>query len=110
MPLLDGDLMRSLPGFNQSNKSDPIVHARFFLPNGGLTWWVIEGQIEGTNYSFYGVVDAAEIKLDYFTLDDLEKLRGPSRSEVTRDNDFKPTLISQIDELKVFWEEWNESE
>jgi hypothetical protein len=109
MELLDGDLFRLLPGFIKSDHKDPVVHARFFIPNGGLSWYVIEGQVEKNEYTFYGILDTVETKFCYFSLREIEFIRGPGGTTVQRDPEFQAKPISQIEDLAQFWKEWNES-
>ncbi len=46
--------------------------------------------------TFFGAVSGAEFELGYFSLSELQDLRGPFGLAVERDLYFKPTLLSQI--------------
>ncbi|MCL4488384.1 MAG: DUF2958 domain-containing protein [Chloroflexi bacterium] len=45
---------------------------------------------------FFGAVSGAEFEIGYFSLSELESLRGPLGLSVERDLYFKPTPLSQI--------------
>lgn len=110
MFLLDSDLMNALPGFNQSDKKDPVVHAKFYIEDGGIIWYAVEGQVERNDYCFFGIVDSVETTFRYFRLSYLETLRGPASRLVERDENFKPSPLSQIPDLEGFWKDWRKDE
>ncbi len=94
MQLLTQELRDKLPALGATEKvDDPIAVVKFFTPDSGWTWFVTEFDGEDT---FFGAVSGAEFELGYFSLSELQELRGPFGLAVERDLYFKPTPLSQI--------------
>ena len=92
--LISDELKASMPGlYSQENEPDPIVRVKFFTPWTDWTWYGIE--FDGTD-SFFGLVDGYERELGYFSLSELENLKGPGGLRVERDLYFEPTALSNI--------------
>lgn len=95
MKLLTGSIRASLPPlYSQENVKDPIVHAKFFTPWSNLTWFAME--YEPADGTFFGWVVGHEEELGYFSLDELESLRGPGGIGVERDIHFTPKPLSRV--------------
>ena len=83
------------PIYSQESKgNDAIVVFKFFLQ--GYTWYVLEAQKNGNDYEFFGIVDGLEKKYGYFTLSQLQSIRGRWGLTVERDMYFKPTQVKDI--------------
>lgn len=83
------------PLYSQDNKGEnAIVVCKFFLQ--GYTWYVLEAQKNGTDYVFFGIVDGLEKEYGYFTLSQLQSLRGRWGLTVERDMYFKPTTVKDL--------------
>ena len=94
MKLLTQELRRKLPPLYSAEKcADPIVHAKFFTPDSSWTWFVLEFDGEDT---FFGYVVGLDCELGYFSLEELESVRGPLGLAVERDIYFKPRLLSEV--------------
>jgi len=90
------DLKNSLPGFRmQEFAEDPLVHAVFFFPGSGWTWFVTEGQPSEGDFIFFGYVIGLESEWGYFALSELEEI-DIHGIRVERIRDFKPTPISEL--------------
>ena len=119
MKLLTQELLRHIPPlYSQENEVDPICHAKFFMPDGAFTWYVIEGSTRErdgcgwgvncdhqplTQYDpdrddvlFFGYVIGLERELGYFTLAELSAIRGMLGLPVERDRAFVPCRLSQL--------------
>jgi hypothetical protein len=97
MNLLTDKLRSQLPAlYTQEEIYDPIVYAKFFLPDSGWTWYAIQGQVEAGTFMFFGYIFCEAIGWGYFTLRELESIRGPQGEEVERDPDFRPAPWSKI--------------
>lgn len=84
------------PLYSQDGKGkDAIVVCKFFLQ--GYTWYVLEAQKNGNDYEFFGIVDGQEKEYGYFTLSQLQQVRGRWGLTVERDMYFKPTKVRDID-------------
>ena len=73
---------------------DAIVHAKFFTPDGNWTWYATEYDPE--TRMFFGLVDGFDKELGYFSLDELESVRGSLGLPIERDAWFQPTKLSEV--------------
>src|SRR5512142_3361083 len=128
MQLLTRELLRTIPPlYSQENEADPLCRARFFLPDGAFTWFVIEGSTREkdgcgwgaschhrplTDYDpnrddvlFFGYVTGPEQELGYFTLSELTAIRGMLGLPVERDRYFTPARLSVV---KAELRRWSE--
>ena len=98
MKLLTKELLAKLPKlYSQEDVSDPIVLAKFFDPCGSWTWFIIEGEPEGDDFRFFGLVHGHERELGYFMLSELEDIKGPFGLGIERDLNWDPkTTLSQV--------------
>ena len=97
MQLLTEELRAQLPPlYAQENKQDPIVHAKFFTPWTGWTWFVTEGSQKEDDFIFFGYVIGLESEWGYFSLHDLESVRGPAGLRIEQDVYFTPKHASEI--------------
>ncbi|MEQ9617077.1 MAG: DUF2958 domain-containing protein [Phycisphaerales bacterium] len=94
MKLLTAELRRRLPPLRSAEREeDPIVQAKFFTPWSDWTWYVLE--FDGEDL-FFGLVDGFEVELGYFSLGELESLRGPGGLTIERDRHFEPKPLSEV--------------
>jgi hypothetical protein len=97
MELLPDELRAQLPPLHsQQEQDDPIVYAKFFTPLTAWVWYVTEGADHRSDYRFFGFVVGREPEWGYFTLSDLQSIRGPANLTIQRDPDFSPRPISTI--------------
>jgi hypothetical protein len=95
MKLLTKTLIKSIPKpHSQEGNSDPVCHVKLFTPWGMWTWYVIEYN-ENIRMCL-GLVKGFEEELGYFSLDELEEIRGPFGMKVERDLYFTPRKLSEI--------------
>ena len=78
----------------QENVRDPIVVCKFFYPAGAGTWYAISYDPE--KREFFGFVDLLEAEWGYFSLDELEEVKGPLGLGIERDLHWEPVPISQV--------------
>ena len=76
---------------------DARIIVKFFDPASNWTWYATEYDPE--ERMFFGLVDGFEKELGYFSLDELEQLRGPFGLPVERDTWWKPTPLNEIPAL-----------
>ena len=94
MMLLTKELLKMLPPlYSQENIKDPTVWCKFFTPDSSWTWYVLE--FDGTD-TFFGLVDGFDKELGYFSLTELESVRGKLGLPIERDRYFKPCLLSKV--------------
>lgn len=91
--LLPASLRAQLPPIGAQEKLGPaaVAHVKFFL--GAWTWYVTE--FDGKD-ELFGLVDGHEKELGYFSLAELESLRGPFGLPVERDLYWTPTTLREI--------------
>jgi hypothetical protein len=105
---LTKELANTLPAlYSQEANADPMVMCKFFAPDAGWTWYAIEGSPvdengycdtdqEKVDFLFFGLVSGLDIELGYFSLSELESIRGKFGLPVERDLYFQPTRLSEI--------------
>ena len=100
MKLLTKEILRKLPRL-YSTENTPLagktVVCKFFTPDANWTWFVIEGEEQADgNVIFFGWVVGLEREFGYFTLRELESVRGPLGLPVERDLFFKPRPLKEV--------------
>jgi Protein of unknown function (DUF2958) len=108
---LTKNLLQTLPAlYSQEDTPDPMVVVKFFTPDAGWTWYAIEGSPvdeqgyydtdkEKVDFVFFGLVSGLEAELGYFSLSELNSIRGNLGLPVERDRYFQPTRLSAIKTL-----------
>lgn len=98
MKLITKQLEKELakyPLYSQDGKKDEaVVICKFFLQ--GYTWYVLEAEKIDDDYEFYGIIDGQCREYGYFTLSQLESVRGNWGLRVERDRIFKPTAVKDL--------------
>ena len=95
MKLINEEIKNKLPKlFEQDNKGlNAIAYLKFFTPDFNWTWYATEFDGEDT---FFGLVDGLCKELGYFSLSELESVRGPFGLKIERDLYFKLTKIGEL--------------
>lgn len=97
MMLLTKDITSKLPVlYSQENKEDPMVICKFFAIWSRWTWYAIE--FDGKDL-FFGYVAGDFPELGYFSLSELQSLKGPMGLGIERDMYFRPCKLSEIKKL-----------
>lgn len=96
MKLLTKALAKKIPAlYAQDGKGqDAIAYAKFFTPDANFTWYVTE--LDQETGECFGLVVGFERELGYFTLDELQTIRGKFGLPVERDRWFAPTPLNQL--------------
>ena len=93
MTLLNEEMKAKIPPlYSQENVKDPFAQIKLFCPWSSWTWYAVE--FDG-NDLFFGKVIGQETELGYFSLSELENIRGPIGLKIERDIHFKPIPLSQ---------------
>lgn len=79
--------------YETEEQNNPIVYVKLFLD--GWTWYITELSIDG-DIAFGYVVSPFESELGYFSLKELETIKGALGLAVERDLSFKPTALAII--------------
>lgn len=94
MKLLTKELAKRIPAlYTQKRAKDPIVYVKFFTPWSNWTWYVTEFDGEDV---FFGLVIWFEKEWGYFSLTELESVRGKFGMSIERDRGFKPRPLSRL--------------
>jgi hypothetical protein len=91
MMLLTKEVKENLPklGATDGQPGPRKVAVKFFMPDGGFTWWAVEGeQMENGDWEFYGLVQGAFLEWGPFFLNELKQARGAFGLPVERDRNF----------------------
>jgi hypothetical protein len=96
MNLLTKEIEKQIPPlYSQDGKgNEAIAYAKFFTPDANWTWFATE--YDPKTRQFFGLVVGMETELGYFSLDDLEKARGPLGLSIERDLHFVPKALGEI--------------
>ena len=95
MKLLTQEIRKKLPPLyaQDSKGGKAVAYVKFFTPSSNWTFYVLEFDGEDT---FFGLVDGFEKELGYFSLSELEKVRGPMGLPIERDLYWKPKTLEEI--------------
>ena len=94
--LLNEELLSALPDlYTQENATDPLCHIKLFTPDSNWTWYIIElSKSDGD--TCFGYVQGLEHELGYFTLSELESIKGKLGLGIERDTSFTPVRLSVV--------------
>jgi hypothetical protein len=95
MELLDGEGRALLPPLYSGEKLglQAIASVKFFTPDSGWTWYPTE--FDGEDL-FFGLVSGLAVELGYFSLAELEEVRGPLGLPIERDLYFRPQALETL--------------
>ena len=97
--LIPKELISSIPKLYETERAiNPICHVKLFTPDSVFTWFIIELSIDED--TCYGYVKGFESELGYFSLSELESIKGALGLRVERDISFKPTALEIIRKSK----------
>ncbi len=99
MELISEELLNKIPDLYETERSiNPICHIKLFTPDSIFTWYIIEISKED-KHTCYGLVKGFESELGYFSLKELETIKGNLGLRVERDISFSPTALGIIKKL-----------
>lgn len=94
--LLSQEEIKQLPDLYETEEQDnPICQVKLFTPDANYTWYIIEVSKENFDICF-GYVQGLESELGYFSLKELESVRGSLGLFVEVDSSFRATPLSTI--------------
>jgi len=97
MKLITKALLKRLPPlYATENIPTPkkVAVIKFFTPDSSWTWYGIE--YDPTERLFFGLVHGIESEMGYFSLDELEEVRGRLGLPIERDRHFKQTPLGEL--------------
>ena len=111
-PLLDPDTRAKLPALYSQEKLglEAVAQVKFFTPDSSWVWYASEGSEVDEDgyydtdkakidYIFFGLVAGLEIEAGYFSLAELEQVRGPLGLPIERDLYFTPKSLRELKDL-----------
>lgn len=103
--LLTAEIIKKIPPlytYENTPKSQVPIAVKFFTPDANWTWYVTEGEKqEGGDWMFFGLVDGFEKELGYFSLRELESVRGRMGLGVERDAHFGRHTLAEAIEKRI---------
>ena len=95
MKLLTQEIRRKLPPlYSQESKGGKaIVYLKMFTPDSNFTFFATEFDGEDT---FFGLVEGHEKELGYFSLAELQSVRGGLGLPIERDLYWQPKTLEEI--------------
>lgn len=93
--LIPKDLLEQIPPlYATEDIADPIAFVKLFLD--GWSWYITEISIDKDIAFGYVVSPFCSGELGYFSLNEIQSIKGSLGIGVERDLSFKPTKLSQI--------------
>ncbi|WP_026804112.1 DUF2958 domain-containing protein [Aliarcobacter lanthieri] len=101
MKLLSDEQVNKLPPLYATENiatKDKIVKIKFFTPDSNWTWYAVE--YDKNEKIFFGYVNGHYPEWGYFSLQELEQIRGKLGLPIEIDKYFKEQPFGQIKELQ----------
>jgi hypothetical protein len=96
--LLPSNIKEKLPDLYSAEEygleSKALV--KFFTPDSNWTWYASEFDGKDT---FFGLVSGFEVELGYFSLSELESVKGPLGLPIERDLHYQPMSLLKLMDL-----------
>jgi hypothetical protein len=92
--LIPDDLLSVIPRLYATEQiTDPEVYVKIFTPDSSWTWMVVE--YDPDERLCFGLVKGMETELGYFSLAELEEVRGPLGLPIERDLHWEHRPLSE---------------
>ncbi len=75
-------------------QKDPMAYVKLFTPDSHWTWYITEYSPEED--LCFGLVVGLETELGYFSISELQRMRGPMGLKIERDIHFMPEQLSVL--------------
>ena len=83
----------------QKPQKEQVVHVKYFTPWGNWTWYATEFDGEDR---FYGYVVGDYPEWGYFSLSELESVKGPFGLKIERDLYFGPIEAGKVSDIHCY--------
>jgi hypothetical protein len=95
MELIPKEIKEHIPKLYETEESkDPIVYVKLFID--GWTWYITELSMDNNICFGYVISPFCSGELGYFSLSEIQELKGSLGIGVERDLSFKDTPLSKI--------------
>jgi hypothetical protein len=93
--LLDDESREKLPPLYSGEEKglDALAQVKFFTPDSSWTW--LASEFNGDDV-FFGLVIGLEIEIGYFSLAELQSVKGPLGLQIERDLHFEPKSLREL--------------
>ena len=101
MKLLTAEIKNKLPKLNTNENKEPgdtPIIAKFFCPWNSWAWYATE--FDGID-TFFGWVHGDFPELGYFSLNELQSVKGPLGLGIERDKFFKKHTLAEVTEKRL---------
>lgn len=97
LQLMTDEIRARLPelGANEKLGLEALGQVKYFTPDSNWTWYASE--FDGEDL-FFGLVIGFEIELGYFSLSELQEVRGPLGLQIERDLYYEPQSLHDLRE------------
>lgn len=94
MKLIPKEIKDKIPKlYNTEDQKDPIIYCKLFIDS--WSWFITELSIDD-DICFGYVISPFGSELGYFSINEIKKVKGSLGLSVERDEQFKPTKLSEI--------------
>ena len=97
--MLTKEIKNKLPKLYATEKTpleEKRIVVKFFTPWSNWTWYAVEGESDGEDFRFFGLVDGHEKEWGYFTLNELTAIRGRFGLRIERDYHFGIPTVKEL--------------
>ena len=97
--LIPKDLLEQVPKLYETEEiSNPTCQIKLFTPDSIWEWYIIEISIDKD--ICYGYIKGFESELGYFSLNELNEIRGNLGLKVEIDSSFTPISLASVRKMK----------
>jgi hypothetical protein len=96
MELLTKEIRDMFPPLYACEEKEPHeieIVVKYFTPDSNWTWWAYE--FDGTD-TFFGLVEGFEVESGYFSLSELQSVRGPLGLPIERDLHYEGKTLADV--------------
>ena len=83
--------------YTTEDETTPTCQIKLFTPDANWTWYIIE--MDESEETCFGYVVGLEQELGYFSLKEVENVRGALNLPVERDLSFSPLCLDEVKQL-----------
>ena len=81
-------------GLQDHKEESVIVAARYYTPDSFWSWYAVE--YDPSDRMFFGLVDGRHVELAFFSLDELEDVRGLRSFPIERDLTWQECTLAEV--------------
>ena len=108
MKLMTKEIEKKIPALytQDGKKGEAVIHVKFFTPWSDWTWYGLEYSKE--DGLFFGLVqNKYGVEYGYFSLEELEEVKGPCGLKIERDMHFGTPKVKEVNLLSNLLKDLN---